>query len=112
MRFPNVLSTLRRWNQTIQLQIVKKAVEDFDVKETSVTCQTIIAVIQPTPAQKLLLKPEGQRQWKWWEIWSESKLKLDWILKDDAGKHYRVMEVSDWSNGGFYNYQLAEAPEL
>lgn len=112
MRLPNVLQTIRRWSKPVQLDVIKKELSDFDVKETTVVIQTITAVMQPSPAQKIDMKPEGQRSWKWWEIWTESELHLDWILRDSKGKFYRVMEVYDWSDARFFHYSLAETANI
>jgi len=107
---PNVRQALRGWGHPIMLARVQKGVSDFSVVESVAPYQTYAAVIQPTPPQAIAIKPEGQRQWKWWTIWTKDLLELDWVLRDGEGKVYRVMERSDWSQGGFYSYQLAEAP--
>jgi hypothetical protein len=111
---PNVKEALKGWTKRVQFTIIKKKVTDFEVQEDTVTSPKISAMMQPVTAQKLLLKPEGQRQWKWWSIWTDTKMKLqlDWTLKDNQGKTYRIMEFTDWKDSGYYAYELVEGPAL
>ena len=66
------------------------------------------------PAQKIAIKPEGQRTWKWWSGISSVELKLGWKIKLDRDrnpeKSYEVMSVSDWSQARVWNYDFAETP--
>ena len=111
---PNMKEALRGWTKRVQFTIIKKTVSDFDVQENTIATPMISAIIQPVSPQKLLLKPEGQRRWKWWQIWTDTHmlLQLDWILKDNKGKTYRIMEFTDWKDSGYYAYELVEGPAL
>ena len=102
---------MRNLGSQVQFAIIQKTVEDFEVKETNLDVERVTAVMTPTPAKKLLIKPEGQRQWQWWTILTTKKLTLDWLLQDRNGKRYRIMSESDWSQAGFYEYELTEAPK-
>ena len=109
--FPNMSRALWGLGTPIQFSIIQKDVEDFEVKETSLDVIDLVAVMSPLPQRRLILKPEGQRQWNWWTIQTEKKLELDWMLQDTAGKKYRIMSMSDWSQAGFYEYELMESPD-
>ena len=112
MSWPHVLQVLGRWNRQVKLEVIKKVVSDFDVKETVVVEQAFWAILTPMVTQKLLLKPEGQRSWKYWSMWSKTDLKLDWMLRDEQCKEYRVMEKTDWRQAGFFEYELAETASI
>ncbi len=66
-------------------------------------------VRQPFTSQKLMMKPEGQRQWKWFEI----HCLPDLVLRPDSkiilyGVKYRVMEKRDYSEYSFVVYDVIE----
>lgn len=65
-------------------------------------------ILQPVPSQKIQVKPEGQRTWKWWSLWTVLALNLDDIIACSDGRKFRVMSVSDWQAGGYYAYELVE----
>lgn len=98
------------WDLTdaTQFQVIKKTSSDFEAEETDVNDVIFEAHMQPVPPQKLLIKPEGQRTWRWWLLWTDKELDLDWILKDAAGRLFRVMSKSNWQQAGFFEYELTE----
>jgi hypothetical protein len=66
-------------------------------------------VVQPFSARQLIVKPEGERAWQWWKVHSETSLSLrgdDIILY--RGKNFRVKTDSDYSDYGYYEYDLIE----
>jgi len=111
MALPNLRQALRNFGRPLQFAIIEKSVVDFEAVETTLDVKYLNGVMTPMTAQKLLIKPEGQRQWKWWEIITTTRLNLDWLLQDPAGKRYRIMSITDWSQAGFYTYELTEAPQ-
>lgn len=65
--------------------------------------------VQPSKAQKLQVKSEGQRFWKWWMIHSRTNLQLkkgDKLIYN--GIRMKMMESWDYSLNGFYYYDLVE----
>ena len=96
------------WNHRNQFALVAKAAVDFDVVETKANVVWFSGTFQPLPSRRLLLKPEGQRSWKWWTLWTATKLNLDDVVKDKCNKQYRVMSSDDWDAAGYYCYELLE----
>jgi len=108
---PNMKSVIAGFSTTAQFAVVSKAAVDFQSQETLVETKWFGGVFQPLPERQLLIKPEGERTWMWWTLVCKENLLLDWIVKDQCGKEYRVMSRSDWHHAGFYEYQLVEKPE-
>lgn len=112
MSFPDVSDAFWDWTNAVQFKLVTTTVADFEVSESELASITFDGVLQPIPERKLLVKPEGQRNWKWWFLWTTFSLKNDQIIEDDSGKQYRVMQQEDWRNGGHQQYQLVQDPPL
>ncbi len=97
---------------TEQYAIVGKTADDFEVVEQKGKVAYFDAVKQPLPARELRIKPEGQREWRWWALWSTQPLKLDDMVADEDGNQYRVMKQSDWDKiGGYFEYHITEGPQ-
>ena len=106
--FPDMSDVLSGFSETIKFAVVSKAIVDYEVSETKSSIEYFTGVKQPLSAQKLRVKPEGQRTWRWWTMWSTKQLKLDDIIKDNCNREYRVMESSDWREAGHFVYELIE----
>lgn len=109
---PNMSSTLAGFEETVVFEIVKTTVVDHDVVQTSKVAPTLYfeGVLLPITPQKLLVKPEGERKWKWWTLYTDLRLATDDIVKDEQGALYRVMSINDWRQAGYYQYELTEGP--
>ncbi len=112
MSFPNVADAFWDWTNGITFKLVTTTVADFEVTETPVQDVSFDGVLEPTPPQKLLVKPEGQRSWKWYTLWTTFNLKDGQIVQDEQNKQYRVMSRGDWRNGGHQQYELVQDPPL
>lgn len=108
MSFPNVSEAMWDWESAIVFKIVKKTVVDFEVIEQPLTDTSFMGVLQPMPSRKLLIKPEGQRKWNFLTLFTEQPLQVDNILEDEKGRVYRVRSESNWSDAGFYEYDLTQ----
>lgn len=108
MSMPNLAEVLWDWDIAVELKLVKKNIADFEVDETSIVDRIFRGVIQPMPPQKLMIKPEGQRYWKFWELWTAQSLSVDDIILDPDGKTYRVTSRDDWKRAGYFHYELTE----
>lgn len=107
-RLPEMSEAIWDLMEPLQFDVIAKSVKDFEVVETTRSRIVIQGHMQPTPPQKLLIKPEGQRSWRWWILWTKTKLDLDWILQDVSGRLFRIVSRSDWGRAGFSEYELTE----
>jgi hypothetical protein len=67
------------------------------------------AVRQPYSPQRLDIKPEGQREWRWETVFASIDLILspdDRILWD--GLYFRVMQKSDYKEYGYVQYEIVQ----
>lgn len=108
--FPNVNSVFSNWTSPVQLRLVSRSVSDFEAKETTLDVVPFEAVMQAMRNQQVDRKPEGERQWKWWDVWTDKKIALDSVVQDQNGAQFRVRSVNDWSQAGFFKYEMTEKP--
>lgn len=108
--FPNVIDAFDVFEECVTFRQVRTAIVDFEVASAPFDEEEFVAVVQPIPPRKLIIKPEGQRDWKWLTLWTEKVLKIDSIIQDNDGRQYRVMTSTDWRGGGYLEYELAEQP--
>ena len=109
----DVTEAVNSLEETTRLRIITKTVSNFGVTEAEQQPQIplwVEAVLQAIHPRSLLVKPEGQRQWKWWDMWCTERLELDWVLQDPDGVKLRVMSRMNWSQAGWYQYELVEGP--
>lgn len=109
---PSMADVLSGFEETIGFQIVKKTVVDHDLVETSKVVPPLYfeGVLQPIQPQKLIVKSEGERKFKWWTLFADMRLEPDYVVKDQQGLIYRVMSVTDWRQAGYFQYELIEGP--
>lgn len=108
---PKMGDVLRGFTKRVAVQVIRRDVVDNESRETILELPSISMMLVPMPAQKIAIKPEGERKWKWWDCLSSTELQLGWYVKTlNDGKKFEVMEKSDWSQAGFFGYQLLEAP--
>jgi len=105
---PNVSGALRGWQQTVSIFKITEEIVDFRVVETE-TQIDFKGVIQPMSAQELFFKPEGQRDWMWQTLHTETDLEL---IVDEKVKYkgitYRVKSKFPFDSYGYYKYDLIE----
>ena len=105
---PDVSGALRNWFQPMTFTTIVKTVEGFQNVETPTNID-FRGVWQPTSAQAIAMKPEGQRKWKWFTVHAEPGLDLD---PDDVvtylSTQYRVKEKTDYTLDGYIEYHLVE----
>lgn len=109
----DVSDVVKSLGQTTRLRIIKKSVVNFGLAEAEQAPQVPLwfdVVLQSMHPKMLLIKPEGQRHWKWWTMWSTEKLELDWVMQDPNQLKLRVMSRADWSQAGYFEYTLVEGP--
>lgn len=105
---PDVGSALLDWFQPMVFGIVTKSTQGFQVVETVVNVN-FMGVIQPLTTQRLLLKPEGQRAWKWYWVHADPSLELDVdAVISYESEQYRVMAKKDYDIYGYVEYELCQ----
>lgn len=108
MTFPNMLGVLGSWSGHQQLQVTTPVVNDFEVTVEEDEATPFMGVLQPMPPEKVAIKPEGERDWKWWTLWTGQDMKNKDIVTDASGKRFVVISRTDWSGGAYYQYDLRE----
>lgn len=105
---PQMGGALQNWFQPMTFTRVTKSTVGFQVVETPEDI-SFRGVIQPFTDRQLLLKPEGQRAWTWFELHSDPVLTLD---VDEVvtylGQQTRVMSRRDYSIYGYVVYHLVQ----
>lgn len=103
---PNMESTLLNYFQKLTFTTITKTTVNFEVVETE-TSVSFMGVRQPFSPQMLLMKPEGERSWKWEMIHSTPDLVL---VVDDritfGSVKYRVMQRLDYTEYGYLEYHI------
>lgn len=107
---PNLLNAVRRFENTLQFELVKKTIIDGEVAETSKLPITTMfeGTVQALQPRELSIKPEGERSFKWLTLWTDMHLLTDDVIKDQRGVEYRVMNSTDWGEADYFQYQLIE----
>ncbi len=110
MPTPNMRSTMLGWMRPIALGIITRTTVDFQTVETVRDVETH-GLTQPLTAQKLALKPEGERTWDWRLLHTTTDLELntgDNVVTTRRGvtTRFRVMARGEYSEDGFYSYEI------
>lgn len=108
--FPNVTSAFLNWTSSVQMKVISKSAVDFELQEGTVAVVTFEAVIEAMKSKDVERKPENERLWKWWDMWTTTKVEADSVIQDPDGVQFRVQKVNDWGQGGFYICELTEQP--
>ena len=108
--FPQMLSALLNWGSPVTFEVMRKDAVDFETVETALDTKTVEMVLTTMDPRKVERKPEGERKWKWWAGVSTESLQEDTVLLAPDGIQYRVDSKTDWSQAGFYLYDLVEQP--
>ncbi len=105
---PDVSGALQDWLQPLTFELLLKTVSGFQVVETP-SVITLQGVIQPLGKRELLMKPEGERGWTWFEMTAQfqPKLEIDDVVTY-LGKQTRVMTRANSTIYGFIDYTLVQ----
>lgn len=105
---PNMQSAVLDYFQPMMFTRIVKTVENFNVVEKPASYY-FQGVRQPFTKQQLMMKPEGQRSWKWEMIHALPSLILN---PDDIinfnNVTYRVMGKLDYAEYGYLQYEIVQ----
>lgn len=106
---PNLSSAVRAWSQMLEFVIVSKSIENFETAETYTT-RKVLGTKQPLKPQRIAIKPEGQRSWKWFELHLTPQvvLNIDDLIMFGGCDQFRVMAKSDYSEYGYISYEICQ----
>lgn len=104
---PDVISAIQTLLQDTTAVYVQKQQIDGYTQEVPISIKTK-ACIQPA-SQDLTILPEGQRKWKYLDMWCLPNLNLElddifWVRHQG----YRILSKIDWKQYGFINYKIIE----
>lgn len=105
---PDMSDSVRMFFQKMKVYtITKEQVDGYTVETKS--CKITDAVKVPLSPETIAVKPEGQRSWKWYSLHcvTDLCLKTDDIVELSL-KSYRVQSVSNYSEYGYFEYQIVE----
>lgn len=111
MNFPNVFGVIPGLDTPMKFLSSVKTTSDGQLVETLVEVIWFRAGLSPMSGQNVAIKPEGQRSWRWSEIYTKQNLPPDALLEDRDENQYRVRAKHDWSRGGYYKYEITEGFE-
>jgi hypothetical protein len=109
MSFPNVADGLAGLTQTLRMVRETQVVTDYEVVEPVQQDFYFEGVLEPLKPQRLLLKPEGERNWRYWDMWSEMDMPINTIVLDPEGVRFRVTARVPWFEAGYFQYELTQA---
>jgi hypothetical protein len=112
MSFPGVAEAMWGLTEPTQFKVSTRTPEDYEAVETMAPPLWFDGTLQPVTTQRLLIKPEGERRWKWFQLWTQKELSLgDSVIAYD-GKTYKVMSKDDWSQAGYFSYEITERENI
>lgn len=105
---PYMRTTLNNWQQAITLTRIRKNIVDHEEVEQEIS-ETTRGVLQPMSAQRISMKPDGQRAW----IWNTLHTTIDLILGIDEkviinGTRFRVAGKLGYAAYGYVEYELVQ----
>lgn len=107
--FPNMAGAIKAWMQPLVFVEVCKSQDEQFLTVESYVPRKAFGIRVPLKPQELMFKPEGQRAWKWEQIFSTPSLVLgiDAIIEFEK-RRYRVMSKTDYSQYGYVIYDICQ----
>lgn len=105
---PDCTGALQNYYQQLIYTTLIKTVVNFQLVETPTTVH-FWGVVMPLSGRDLMIKPEGQRQWNWITIYSQTpiNLKPDDVITFQSVQ-YRVMARKTFQLYSYLYFELVE----
>lgn len=107
---PQVSSVFFNWMSTVQMKVINTAPIDFESVDNVLDVITFEAVVTPMKPKEINRKPENERAWKWWDMWSTTEFPDNTVVQDPDGLQFRIRSTDDWSQAGFFHADMTEQP--
>ena len=108
LTMPNMRGAIVGLFRPIQLTVITTTIVDGLSKEVRRSVSSA-GVLQPMKARAVMLKPEGERAFRWFTLHVGREIDLkpnDVVVR--KGVPYRVMGRWGWEDYGFIKYELVE----
>lgn len=109
MSFPDVSEALNGLTVRLTLEAQAPTIVDFEVVDAGSGPVPFDGVLEPFRPQRLMVKPEGQRDWRWWTLWTVMDIPTGAIVIDPDGVRFKVVSRTPWYGAGYFEYELTEA---
>ncbi|GHU26637.1 hypothetical protein FACS1894152_1680 [Bacilli bacterium] len=109
MNIPNVSDIVRSWAVPMEAILITKHMENRQLVETQKRINFHGVPLQPR-TQNLQLKPEGERDWRYFTLYCTHVFNLDDIVVLN-GVNYRINQKIDWNASGCYGFREYELVE-
>lgn len=106
---PQVDSAIDGWEISFIVKRIRQVRIDGEIKNRS-TFDKISGCLQPLQPKQLMLKPEGQREWKWYQLHVKKQyasVPNGTIIKIN-NTEYKVMASKDYTLNGYIEYHLLQ----
>ena len=106
---PEMSGALTNWQNTMTFSKITKTMVNDEVVDNKVDYY-FEGVFEPMTPQALFFKPEGERNWKWWTLWTRIGLDIQNqdLIQDFNGLIYKVIKRTDWTQGNYTEFEVIQ----
>lgn len=107
--FPDMGGVLAGWENRMIFKKITDTIVDYENVKTEIN-YPFEGVFQPMPPREIYFKKEGQRDWKWWSLWTRTEYDINNgdNIEDFNGLKFRVLRKSDWTQGGYTKFDIVQ----
>ena len=103
---PDMSDAFDGWDDPMTFKRIEKTVVNHQAVNRVVDDSPFNGVLQPIPPRKLMARPEGERAWRWWTLWTPQVLSIGTTIMGPDNHKYRVVSASDY--GGHTEYEITD----
>lgn len=108
MPLPILTAVFQDWQIPLVFLRATNILSNFEYTKTFIS-QDFQGILQPLSPQQLELKPEGERNWQWFMIHTQTQFEFgddDRILYQNI--RYKIMEKHQYILNGFFEYHIVK----